>query len=326
MLHTAEVPGDITDVLVGDKSLDRKDRRHVIFHIVQAGDQDVLLPQQRFSPAPNHAVLKINAVFHARLPREPLDLPLGFRRKARRDCVVPVENERVIRTLAQENILLGIDILVHVLVHVQMVGRKVRHDGRVAAGMQIHQLEGAELEHSDVRGAHFLGAIQKRRADVAANPDAMSGAAQQLGNECGRGRLAVRAGHTDDPARADLKKCLHLRRDLRARSAQYRKLGLCRMQTRRAEGHIAGKSLEVAIAQMQLRAHALQLENLRIQLFARRFVAARDLRAVLQQQAHQRTVAHAETEHQHALAAQFLEIFMKCQTDRLFLANRLRIL
>ena len=207
-----------------------------------------------------------------------------------------------------------------------MVGRKVRHDGRVAAGMQIHQLEGAELEHSDVRGAHFIGAIQKRRADVAANPDAMSGAAQQLGNECGRGRLAVRAGHTDDPARADLKECLHLRRDLRARSAQYRKLGLCRMQARRAEGHIAGKSLEVAIAQMQLRAHALQLENLRIQLFARRFVAARDLRAVLQQQAHQRTVAHAETEHQHALAAQFLEIFMKCQTDRLFLANRLRIL
>ena len=54
--------------------------------------------------------------------------PRGYLfRKRARDVVVLVENSDVALVLMEIDILLRRDVLVHILVHIQMVRRKVRH-------------------------------------------------------------------------------------------------------------------------------------------------------------------------------------------------------
>ena len=51
-----------------------------------------------------------------------------FLGKPVRDRIVPVEDRYVLRALMQEDVLLGTDVLIHVAVNVQVVGREVGHD------------------------------------------------------------------------------------------------------------------------------------------------------------------------------------------------------
>ena len=210
----------------------------------------------------------------------------------------------------QEDVLFRRDIFLHASMDVEMIRREIRHDGDVTAPVQIHQLKRAELQHDRVRRLHLVGTVEQRRADVAAQPDLAPGVAQHLGDQCRRGGLAVRAGHADDPAGADLKKRLHLGGDLRPGCAQRTKLGLERMQTRRAERDVACDPGQIALTQMQRQPGTLQLEHLVVERLARRLVAADRLDAVAQQQPHQRPIAHAQPQNQHAFAAQFLKIFL----------------
>lgn len=75
--------------------------------------------------------------------------------------------------------------------------------------------------------------------------------------------LPSEPGHADDPAGADLEKGLHFRGKLRPCGTQRLQLRLSRVQTGRSEGHIAGDARQIIIAEVQLRAEALQLEHLR---------------------------------------------------------------
>ena len=190
-----------------------------------------------------------------------------------------------------------------------MVRRKVRHDGDMAAVAKVHKLERAQLQHDEVVRRHVLRLVEQRRTDIAAGPDAMACMLQDFGDKRARRRLAVRAGHADDPAGADLEKGLHFRGKLRPCGTQRLQLRLSRVQTGRSEGHIAGDARQIIIAEVQLRAEALQLEHLRVELLPRRAVAARDVNAKPQQQAHERPVAYTEAKHQHALPLQPGEIF-----------------
>lgn len=75
-------------------------------------------------------------------------------------------------------------------------------------------------------------------------------------------------------AGADLEKGLHFRGKLRPCGTQRLQLRLSRVQSGCAEGHIAGDARQIIIAEVQLRAEALQLEHLRVELLPRRAVAA----------------------------------------------------
>ena len=59
---------------------------------------------------------------------------------------------------------------------------------------------------------------------------------------------------------------------------------------------------------MQPRAQTLQCKHFLVQLFTRRLVAGRHLRAVFQQHPDQRAVAHADAEHDGAFSSQSFKI------------------
>ena len=195
-----------------------------------------------------------------------------------------------------EDVFLGLHILSHVLVHVQMVRRDVRHDGDIRRALHRHELEGAELHDGDIRRLHVRRLRQEGRADVAADPDAVACVLQNFCDEGGRGRLAVGAGHGDDAAGADLKERLHLAGDLRAGRAQLAQGGEIRVHAGRAENDVGPDIVKVALADVQSRAGLFQLQNLLVQLFPRRFVAGQHVNAARKEHADERTVADADTE------------------------------
>ena len=74
----------------------------------------------------------------------------------------------------QIHVFLRRDVLRHVLVHVQMIGRKIRHDRNIRRLRHAHELERRELYDGNVARVHFLRPRQKRRSDVAAEPDGIA--------------------------------------------------------------------------------------------------------------------------------------------------------
>ena len=191
MLHTAEVSCDIADILIRGQPFDREDGCHVVFHIVQAGNFDLLLPHDGYAVAPDHAVPEARTVRRDGLPREHPDLSGGFRCKPGRDGVVRVQDEHVLRGLPGENMFFCVDVLRHVAVYVEMVRRKVRHDGDVAAVAKVHKLERAQLQHDEVVRRHVFRLIEQRRTDIAAGPDAIACMLQDFGDKRACRRFAV---------------------------------------------------------------------------------------------------------------------------------------
>ena len=205
------------------------------------------------------------------------------------------------------NVPLGVHIFRHILMHIQMVGGQVGDNGDVGAAREVHELEGAELHHGEILRLHLLRQGQQGRADVAPQPDPASGLPEQLRDQRGGSRLAVGAGHGDDRAGAHPEKRLHLRGDLRAGLLQRRKLRPGRMQAGGAENNIALQPLQIIRPHLQAAATGLQGQDLGLQLFIGRGVAAGDVAAGLEQHAHQGPVADPQAEHQDLFARQGLE-------------------
>ena len=170
MLHTAEVPRDIADILIRGQPFDREDGCHVVFHIVQAGNFDLLLPHDGYAVAPDHAVPEARTVRRDGLAREHPNLSGGFRCKPGRDGVVRVQDEHVLRGLPGENMFFCVDVLRHVAVYVEMVRRKIRHHRNVCRLRHAHELERGKLDNGKIVRLHLLCQRQKRRSDVSAEP------------------------------------------------------------------------------------------------------------------------------------------------------------
>ena len=66
----------------------------------------------------------------------------------------------------EENIFLGLDILLHGVVVVQVVGAYVGDHGDMGALVHGHQLEGGQLQHGVVLLHHVGHVGQQRPADV----------------------------------------------------------------------------------------------------------------------------------------------------------------
>ena len=254
VLHTAEFPGKGLDDLVRHQAVHGGDGRHIILHIVYAGELDV--------PRGHHdALMTAAAADNVLAPQEHavgnLTLPAEEAGVAGRaggllccDGIIRIKNGNVLPTLMGKNILLGRHILRHVPVHIQMVGRQIGDDRNVRTLRHGHQLEAGQLQHRKIRAQHSVRLAQQRVADVAAHPHTLSGLFQQLGNDGGGRRLAVRAGDSDDRTRADQEENLHFTGQNGTFLNTGRYLRHIRAQPRCAEDHVRVQVLQIVRAQM----------------------------------------------------------------------------
>ena len=327
VLHAAEFPGKIADDLIRHQTVHGGDSRHVVLHVVHAGNFDV--PGGHDDPFVSSAAAddvlapQEHAVGHFNLPAEQ---PGASRRPVgllRGDIVVCVEHSHVLPALVAEDILLGGHILRHVPVNVQMVGCQIGHDGDVGAVLHGHQLEAGQLQHRVVRSQHPVRLAQQRVADVAAHPHALSGSLQQLGDNGRGGGFPVRAGNGDDGTRADLKEHLHLAGEHGAPVHAGGNLRHVRTQAGGAEDHVRVQVLQIVRAQMQLTAQLLQMLRLLAHLLPAALVAGGDADALRQQQLQQRRVADADADDCHGLVPQALYIVTQSHVVSLRLTHYL---
>ena len=314
VLHAAEAPGDGPDILGADPVPYRQDGGHVVFHVMDAGQQDIGLIQdllQGLPLAPDDAVPEKDALLRLRQPGELQHPAPGLGDKGMGDRVVPVQDQNVVRLLVEIQVLLGGHVLLHILVDIQVVGGEVGDDGGVGAVGEVHQLEGGQLQHHQIRGLHFVRLIQQRGADVAPQPDPEALLFQQLGDQRGGGGLPVGAGDGDDLRGADGEEGLHLGGDHRAGVPQGFDLRGIRVQARGAEHHVAGKAVQIALPQVKLRAVGFQPEDFGVQLLPGRLVAAGDVAPIAQQQPYQGAVADAHAQHQDPFVFQIVEEFFQ---------------
>ena len=195
VLHAVKVPGKPPDHLIGHQAVHGGDSGHVVLHIVNARQANILCGHNDLFPsvmaaddflAPQeHAVCRLlPAAEIAHVPRGPGPLLPG-------DGIVQIKNGHIPGGLIAEDILLGRHILLHALVHVQMVGGQIRHHGNVGAMGHGHQLEAGELQHRIVLRVHLVCPAQEGISDVAAHMNGFPGGLQELCNDGRGGGLSV---------------------------------------------------------------------------------------------------------------------------------------
>ena len=131
VLHAGERLRYGVDVRVCGKTLDSTGRSHIVFNVVDAGDADVGSLHNGGIVAVNGVAVQPHAAFRAAKAGELLDCTRSALREAVGDGVVHVDDELAGPALVQVDVLLGGDVLGHILVDVEVVRREVRHNGDV---------------------------------------------------------------------------------------------------------------------------------------------------------------------------------------------------
>ena len=235
MLHAAEILCHGADAFVADQSLHRRHGSHVVFDVMDTGQQNILHIEYLLPPAHNPVPLLPNAVGGS-LPGEEMGLPRPG--KSGGNGIVGIEHQQIPRLLEAENIFLGLHIFFHVLVDIQMVGGQIGNHRPLGAAGHIHQLEGAELHHRIVLRLHPAAQGQQGRADIAPQPHGFPCRFQHFRNQRGGGGFAVGAGDGNQMAGGHPEKHVHFRGDFRPLLPQAANGGISRMHSRCAEHHI----------------------------------------------------------------------------------------
>ena len=82
------------------------------------------------------------------------------------------------------------------------------------------------------------------------------------------------------------------------------------MHTGRAEDDISLHIVKIMLSDMEHGARPLQLQNLRVELFPRRFVAGQHVQSVRKEHPDERPVAHADAEHGDFFITQGIKILV----------------
>ena len=152
----------------------------------------------------------------------------------------------------QQDVLFGVDILLHILVDIQVVGGKVRHHGHVGALPHGDELEAGKLHHGAVLRLDGLNLRQQGLADVAPQVDSLALGFQQLCDDGGGGGFPVAAGDGVNLAGAQLEEHLHLAGDGGAPLAGGLQLGQVVLHPRGAEDDVLPQILQVVFPQDEL--------------------------------------------------------------------------
>ena len=308
VLHAAEAAGKEPDGLVRHQAVDRSDSRHIVLHVVAAGQKDVgqgqYLPVSVPIGTPDSLILYIDTPLQHLAAAEAHHITGSLPGKAAGNLVVPVEHGKVLRALVDKDILLGRHILLHGLMYVQVIGGHVGDNGDLGTHIHGHQLEGGQLQHHHVVRLHIGGLGQQGLADVAAHIDVIPGFFQQLGDDGGSGGLSVTSGDGDDLTGTDLEEHLHLRGDdapALSGGQQGRGVG---PEAGRPENDVLVQAVHVVGTKANFRPQALQLFDEAVEVLSFFFVAGRYRQSGPQQHLDQRRVGHANTDNRDALSLQ----------------------
>ena len=275
------------------------DRRQIIFDIMLAGDSDLVSGH-------DDGILAVGGVDDLPVGRQKaaaLDAPAAregrhragtFSGKAARDVVIGIEDGAVARPLPEHEVHLRVDILLHIGVPIQMVGRDVRHHRHLRRLPHPRQLEAGQFHDGGILRADLLHIRQQRAPDVPADEGAHACGIQQPGDDRGGGGLAVGAGHGVDRRLAQVEEQLHLGRDAQPARPRLFELRQVRLHARRAQDQVAVQPVKVAVAQRQHRTGTAQFVGDLAQLLRRAAVARRDVRARLEELADHRDIVVAD--------------------------------
>ena len=176
--------------------------------------------------------------------------------------IVRIQDQAAVGRLMQQDLPLGVDVILKVPVLIQMVGRNVGHHRDIRAAAHAVKLEGAELQHGDIVRADIRDLAQQGVSDIAAEVHPKARSLQELRQNCGGRGLPVAAGDGDHPAGAEGEKDLHLGREDAPACLCRLKMLLKGHEPRRAEQHILVKALQIIRAQLQLCPELFQLRRL----------------------------------------------------------------
>ena len=293
--------------LIFHQALHHGDGSHIIFHVVDTGNENIHNRKHRPALPVNNPLFQGNIAIP--LPGEEAGSSIAPERGS--DCIVPIQNQQALGILIAENIFLCLHILFHILVDIQMVGGQIGNQGTLRAAGHIHQLEGAELHYGIIFLLHFPDQRKQGCSDVSSQPYRFSCRFEHFRNQSGGCGLAVRTGYRNQVAWTDLKKDFHFRSNLGAPAAQGNNCRITGVHARCAEDNVRLHALQIIFANMELAAHFFQLQNLRIQIFPGGFVTANHAASKLQQQTNQRTIADAQAQNCYFFILQGCKISFK---------------
>ena len=287
VLNTRKSGADLAHSLDGHAAPDGGNGCQQVFHVVQAAQFDLSAGQHRG----HNAVLGIakriiacaqeGAAVGLMQASEPDLLALAIALHGAGDVVLVAQHGTAGRHLPKQDVALGIDVLLHILVVVQMVGGHVGDDRHLGAAAHADKLEAGQFDHGHGvrRDVGQLG--QQRRADVAAQKHFAAGGLKHFGNQRSSGGLAVGAGHSHDLTGAELEEKLHLAGDHSASGLGSLQFWLEILITRRAHDDVLpGETVGVMLAQAQGHVQAAQRVGVVAKVLDGFFlVAQRNLRA-----------------------------------------------
>ena len=131
VLHSRECARNLVDIFFCRKPLNSAGGGHIVFDIVDTRDADIRSGHDPLPISVNHAVFQIYAVFRLCLPGEVLHCSVCISCKTARNSIVVIQNNLSGFTLMRKDVFLGLHILCHVLMHIQMVRGHVRHNGNI---------------------------------------------------------------------------------------------------------------------------------------------------------------------------------------------------
>lgn len=128
MLHPGKLPCHGAKQLRGNLAPQRRNDAEEVFYIVHAGNADLLHGEERhiagFINMMEDAVgVEICSTGNDFPAGEPVEIPPDLLSHGTGDVIIPVEHRPAEGVLMAVEILFGVHILLHILVHIQMVGR-----------------------------------------------------------------------------------------------------------------------------------------------------------------------------------------------------------
>ena len=149
VLHTVEAAGKAADHLIRYKSIHGSDSGHIVIHIVHARQTDILcshdLPLLSFVAADNGVAPQEYTVRRFVSAAEGAHTTHGTVSLLACNVVVLIENRNVTGRLEAENVFLCSHILLHPLMHIQVVGGQIRYNSNMGTLVHGHELEAGQL-------------------------------------------------------------------------------------------------------------------------------------------------------------------------------------
>ena len=185
MLYAAKVLCNILNIFNGDNTPYRIDCCQVVFHVVHAGDTNIILMDDRrifsvFGIAQHAVLAKVSTERRLCLTGKSRQCSAYHRCQFHGRCIVLVQNGSGECILVCQNIRFCVDILFHCAVYIQMVRCNVGDNGNIGRLAHRKQLEAGKLYHCHIVFPDLFDDRKQRAADISALMHPESGAGEKF--------------------------------------------------------------------------------------------------------------------------------------------------